>query len=248
MSQLQTVSNALDILEELGRAERHLSAEDLSEILELPIGTMYRLLQTLESRGFIERYSRKEIGLGFNFLSLAKNFNDRIEKQLIMVAQPYMEKIKNISQETCILSIRSNLNSQCIKSVSSDYIIRFVAEDNRLLKLFVGASSRSILAFEGERLINLVMDTLADEAKREWLADDLEKIRKQGYSISCNEYDKSSVGIGVPIFNSHDRIYASLAIVGPDSRVEKEKWGDIINALKEGSAQITKKLKAAEGT
>jgi len=242
MSQSQTVHNALDILEELGKAEEYLSVEDLSQQLNIPVSTVYRLLQTLEAQGFIERFGRKKIGLGYNFLSLARNFYDRIYKELSVIAQPYMEDVKKISEETCILSIRSNLCSQCVKSVSSDYIIRFVAKHNRLLKLNVGASSRAILAFESEKLIKLVKETLETDEERKSLDENLQMICDVGYSVSCNEYDKSSVGIAVPVFDSHGRIYASLAIVGPDSRVTKDKWKSIIDVLQSSSKSISEKL------
>jgi len=243
MSQSQTVNNALDVLEELGKSDEYLSVENIATHLEIPISTVYRLLQTLEARGFIERYYRGKIGLGYNFLSLARNFYDKIDKELSIVAEPYMQEVKKVSAETCILSIRSNLYSQCVKSVSSDYIIRFVAENNRLLKLNIGASSRAILAYEGDKVVTLVKNTLKNDEERVRLEEDLQMIREVGYSISCNEYDMSSVGIAVPVFNSHGGIYASLAIVGPDSRVTKDKWGGIIDVLKSSSKQISEKLK-----
>lgn len=242
MNQSQTVMNALEILEELGKADEYLSVETLSKKLDIPSSTIYRLLQTLESKGFVERYGRNKIGLGYNLLCLSRNFYDRVDKELVLVAQPYMNKILEVSEETCILSVRSNLYSQCIKSVSSKYVIRFVAEYNRLLKLNVGASSKAILAFEGERVLKLVEENLAEEDRKK-LRQELEFIRKVGYSITCSETDKSSVGIAVPVFNSHGRIYASLAIVGPDSRVTKDKWQKIIDILKESSIEIKEKLK-----
>lgn len=242
MSQSQTVHNALDILETLGKAENYLSVEEISQQLDIPVSTVYRLLQTLEMSGFIERYGRKKIGLGYNFLSLARNFYDKIDKELSVIAQPYMEEVKEVSEETCILSIRSNLSSQCIKSVSSDYIIRFVAEHDRLLQLNIGASSRAILAFESEKLIKLVKETLKTDEEKKHLDESLQMIRNVGYSISSNEYDKSSVGIAVPVFNAHGKIYASLAIVGPDSRVTKDKWKKIISILQISSKHISEKL------
>lgn len=243
MAQLQTLSNALDILNELGKAEQYLSVEEISALLEIPESTVYRLLQTLEAKGFIERHARKKIGLGSNFLSLARTIYDRLDKELSVIAAPYMEAVTAATEETCILSIRAGLYSKFIKSVSSKYVIRFVAEENRTLSLSVGATSKSILAYEGEKLIRVVLNAAVEPDRQQALLDELEEIRKNGYAISDNEYDVSAVGLAVPVFDAYGHIYASLAIIGPDSRVKKEDWEHYIQVLKDASASITKKLK-----
>ena len=60
MAQLQTLSKALDILNLLGRSDDPLSVEEIAGRMELPESTTYRLLQTLEAKDFIKRYSRKK--------------------------------------------------------------------------------------------------------------------------------------------------------------------------------------------
>lgn len=242
MAQLQTLSNALEILNILGKADHFLSVEDIARNLELPESTTYRLVQTLEAKGFVERYSRKKIGLGSNLISLTRTLYDRLDKELVMVSAPYMEKVCESTKETTILSVRAGLSSKCIKSVSSKYIIRFVAEENRLLRLDIGASSRAILAFEDEKIIDMVLEALEEPEERERLKEDLAQIRKRGYAITCNQYDISAVGIAVPLFNAFGRICASMAIVGPDSRVKPEDYDNYINILIQNGKQITEKL------
>lgn len=242
MSQLQTVSNALDILTALGKSDKYLSVEQIAEYLNVPESTTYRLLQTLEAKGFVERHSRNNICLGSSLLSLARNIHDRLDQELVLIAKPWLEKITKESKETSILSIRTDIYSKCIKSVSSDYIIRFVAEEDRLLKLNIGASSKAILAFESERVIKEVADTLVTEQEKENLVKELEDIKKKGYAVSSSEYDLGAVGFGVPVYNSLGQIYASLAIVGPDTRLKYEDRDKFVELLQKASKDITSKL------
>ena len=246
MAQSQTLSKALDILNALGKSDKYLSVEEIAAILDAPESTTYRLLQTLETKGFILRYSRKKIGLGSNFINLARNLYERLDRELALISMPYLTDLCEKTKETTILSVRAGLDSKCIKSVSSKYIIRFVSEENRLLKLNIGASSKAILAYEDPKIVNLVMNTLESEAEKDVLRTALEEIKGQGYAVSCNEYDISALGLGVPVFNSFGKIYASIAIVGPESRVRPEHYEGYIKILKNASEEITEKLKFDE--
>lgn len=246
MAQLQTLSKALDILNLLGRSEDPLSVEEIAGKLELPESTTYRLLQTLEAKDFIKRYSRKKIGLGSNFINLARNLHDTMERELILIAAPYMEEVRDQTEESVILSVRAGLESRCISSVSSRHIIRFVAEDNRILHLDVGASSRVILAHEDERVIERIRMEKETELEKLQLDQDLLRIRKNGYDITESQHDVGSVGIGVPIFNSYGKIYASLAIAAPDTRVKRERYAECIAILKEAAECISNQLAKKE--
>lgn len=244
MSQLQTVANALDILTALGKSEGYLSVEQLANTLNLPESTTYRLIQTLEAKGFVERHSRKNIGLGYSLLNLTKNIHDRLDKELSVIAKPFMEKLMETSGETVILSIPTDIYSKCIKSISSKYIIRFVPEEDRLLRLDIGASSKAILAYESPHVIQSILNIIISDEDKDKLLSDLENIRQNGYAISSSEYDMGAVGIGVPIFSPFNKIYASLAIVGPDTRVKPDNFNSYIDMLKEASRAITDKLKS----
>lgn len=246
MAQLQTLSKALDILNVLGRSEHLLSVEEIASELELPESTTYRLVQTLEAKGFVQRHSRKKIGLGTGLINLSRDLYERFDRELVLVSTPYLEKICEESKETTILSIRAGLDSKCIKGVSSKHIIRFVVEENRLLRLDIGASSRAILAFEDYKIIHMIQEMLGTDEERALLQQELREIRSQGYAITCNQFDRSAVGIAVPVFNTFGKIYASLAMVGPESRVKEKDYEMYIKMLKAASAEITEKLKQME--
>lgn len=246
MAQLQTLSKALDILNLLGRSDDPLSVEEIAGRMELPESTTYRLLQTLEAKDFIKRYSRKKIGLGSNFINLARNLHDTMERDLILIAAPYMEQVRDETEESVILSVRAGLESRCISSISSRHIIRFVAEANRILHLDVGASSRVILAHEDERVIDRIRMEKKTEEERIRLNRDLERIRENGYDITESQHDIGSVGIGVPVFNTYGKIYASLAVVAPDTRVKRDRYPECVAVLKEAAGQISAQLAKAE--
>lgn len=243
MAELQTLLKALDILNLLGESDSKLSVEEISNSLEIPESTTYRLLQTLEKRGFIERESRGCITLGYSVLNLARDTYEKLDRQLSIAATPILEDLTDYLCETTMISIRSGLYSTCLKSVPCKERIRFVADEKRLLPIYLAASGRAILAYENEKIISLTKKEVHDKEKVKWLEEQLDFTIKNGYSISRSEYDEGTLGVGVPVFNSYGHIYASLAMVGPEYRTKDEKIEEIIvPALKEASKRLTEQL------
>lgn len=243
MAELQTLSKALDILNILGKNAENLSVEDISVQLEIPESTTYRLLQTLEKKGFVERQARGSIGLGYNILNLARDIYEKIDRQLCIIATPIMEELTEHIVETSLLSVRSDLYSTALKSIPSKERIRFVADEKRLLPIHLGVSGKAILAFENKKIINLTMQSLDSDEAREALREDLESIRERGYAISLSEVDMGTLGVGVPVYNSFHQIYASLAVIGPSYRMDVEEVeSKIYPELKNASEKITEQL------
>ena len=244
MAQLQTLVKALDILTLLGQSDHPMSVEELAVALGLPKSTVYRLIQTLEAKDFARRYSRSEIDLGYHFINLGRSAYGRIEQGLLRSARPLLQSMAERYEETAILSIRSGLESVCIYSVPSRHPIRFTPEDHRALPLYVGASSLAILAWESQSVVAQVLDQQAEEAGRKKLACWLEEIRSQGYVITDNQFDSVALGIAAPVYDNNGKIYASVALVGPDSRMLPKGIEIYIAAVREVADKITQQLKS----
>src|SRR5690606_19846761 len=61
----QTLARALDILFALAEAESTLSVSEIAERVSIPESTTYRLLQTLEQNGVVERRAKGRSVLDF---------------------------------------------------------------------------------------------------------------------------------------------------------------------------------------
>ena len=68
----------------------------------------------------------------------------------------------------------------------------FAVRQYKKYKLAAGATSKSILAYEGEKLIRVVLNAAVKPDRQQIFLDELEQIRRDGYAISDNEYDVSA--------------------------------------------------------
>src|SRR5512142_1974316 len=101
---IQSVSHALDILESFTRTEDELGVTELSKRLGLHKNNVFRLLATLESRGYMEQ--NKITGnyrLGLKVLELGQVFIKHMG--LLKMARPVLEEIVERSNETAYLAV-----------------------------------------------------------------------------------------------------------------------------------------------
>lgn len=241
MGETQTLARALDILFALAGTGTQLTVSEIAQKVAIPESTAYRLLQTLEKNGIIERKGKGKIGLGLKILDLARCLYQEIDRELFIVARQVMEELTEKTGETSALMVRSGLNAICILSVESKRLIRFSIENGRVLPLHLSASGKAILAFEDPAIIEYVMSDVKD---KEFLHTELTRIKQQGYSITIAELDNEVVGVGVPIYDVYGRVMASLTIAGPAERLSKVAEHELTQAALAAAKKISEKLSA----
>lgn len=239
----QSLGRALDILFALAEAETPLTVTDIAEEIAVPTSTTYRLIQTLEQNGIIERKTKGQISLGMRILDLARSLHQQIDRELFAIARPVMENLTEDINETSILMVRTGLKGICVQYVECNRLIRFVMENGRTLPLHLGASGKAILAFENASIINKMSSEIIDKDKRTDLLSELERTRKEGYIVTVGEVDEDVLGIGTPVFDAFGRVLASLSIVGPENRFDTANRKESIQATINAASEITKKLK-----
>lgn len=240
MNSTQTLERALDILFILAEEETTLSVTEIAEKASIPESTTYRLLQTLEKNGIIERMQKGKISLGLRILELSRVLYQQVDRELYLIAKPTMEKLTEKVDETTVLTVRTGMKVICIQHIESKRLIRLAINNGRTLPLHQGASGKAILAFENKKVIERIMHMVGSEEERVRLAADLEEIRKNGYAKTIGEVDTDVVGISAPIYDEYQRVIASLAIAGPQNRIQ----GDIIQKNVEAVLKASEEISA----
>ncbi|WP_028983765.1 IclR family transcriptional regulator [Sporolactobacillus terrae] len=241
MKGTQSLERALDILFVLGETGGTLSVSDIANKVSIPESSAYRLLQTLERNGIIERKGQGQIGLGLRIFDLARSLTNQAEKNLSTIAKPYMKELVEQTQETSVLFVRAGMNVISIQSIPGTFLVRFVVEDGKSFPIQNGASGKALLAFESERVVKQILDPLQEQEQRS-LFDELAQIRAVGYSTTDSEVDAGIVGIAAPIFDQKRHVIASLTIAGPGDRINKEKLDSFIQKVVEAAKGITEQL------
>lgn len=219
---VRAVERALDVLLCFtGKSEWGLT--EISAQVGLHKSTVHRLLATLEGRGFVVRDEATEkYRLGLRILELSSNLSH--DGDLSVVLLPYMVNLRDALGETVSLYVRDRSERVRIQAVQSEQAIRRVAVVGARLPLYVGASSKVLMAFAEP---SVRQDVMADPAwpptiDKGKYAEQLEEIRARGYATSFEEREPGAAAVAAPIIGRAGRPVAALAVSGPSNRLTPE--------------------------
>lgn len=230
---IQAVSHALDLLEQFHGETDELGVTELSKRLKLHKNNVFRLLATLESRGYIEQNRATEnYRLGLKSLELGQTFIRQMG--LLRQAKPILEQIVKECNETAYVAIFKEGYVVYLDVVETGLTVRVVSRVGSRLPGYCTAAGKIHLAFMSDEEIDqlypspeLKAYTPTTIASKEALRKELKKIVDQGYSLDNEELDPGVRCVAGPIRDYTRRIVGAVSISGPsmrfsDERVQKE--------------------------
>lgn len=235
---VRAVERALDVLLCFSSKPQWGLSEIASQV-GLHKSTVFRLLATLEDRGFVIRDAATEkYHLGFRILELSAHFSR--EDDLSVVLLPEMERLRDELDETVSLYVRDRAERVRIQAVQSGQAIRRVATVGARLPLSVGASSKVLLAFadpavRSEAMADPSWPDTVDKAK---FVRQLDSILASGYATSFEEREPGAAAVSAPIFNRSGKLVAALAVSGPSNRLTPDVMQQHLPAIMEAARRM----------
>ena len=243
---VQSVERALSILEVLSDYNEGLGVTDISEKVGLHKSTVYRLLSTLNHKGYV--LQDRESNRYMITLKLFELGNKRVEGMDILAAsRPYTKQLMEEVNETVHLVIRDGNEIVYIDKVEADNTIRMASTIGMRGLLYCTSVGKAILAqlpkeeiekiWGDSKIQQLTNNTITnlDDMKRE-----LEMVRLQGYAIDNEENEAGVRCVGAPVFNLYGEVSGAISVSGPTIRVTGDK---IVRLTKE----VTKCAKNISG-
>jgi DNA-binding IclR family transcriptional regulator len=232
---VRAVDRALDILLAFKGVDDGLSAAELLRRVDLSRPTLYRLLHTLEQKGFvISSGDPQRFSLGPSVAQLAHSWHSSVK--LSEVAEPAMRRLWEATGETVALFVPDGLMRVCVAEIPSQHPLSFRRGVGYRERLVLGASGRSILAHL-EDSVDLAAQIAGADIDVEKCREELRRVRRRGYAVSRDELIKGAVAVAAPIFDGHNKVVASLAVFGPSVRLPEatvQHIGELLS--KEGSS------------
>jgi DNA-binding IclR family transcriptional regulator len=246
---IQAVDHALDLLEQFHDEVDELGVTELSKRLKLHKNNVFRLLATLESRGYIEQNRVTEnYRLGLKTLQLGQTFIRQMG--LLRQARPVLEWLVEQCNETSYVAILKDLHIVYLDVVETNLTVRVVPRVGARLPAYCTAAGKIQLAymtdeeldnyFPTRELKGFTANTITD---KETLKKHLQVVAEQGYAIDNEELDIGVRCVGAPIRDYTRRIVGAVSISGPsmrfsDERLEKELIPLVIKAGEEISTKL----------
>jgi IclR family transcriptional regulator, acetate operon repressor len=218
---VRAVVRAIEILEAFA-SKPSMSVLEIQKAVGLSRPTLYRILETLASKGFIRAHGTPQrFSLDYAVGRLAQSWLSGLD--LVGAARPILDRLHEEFKETVGLMMRRDQQYMCVLELPSPHVLAMSRGIGPMGNLSLGASGKVILAFMDDATRETILRNLPKDTDRKRLLDDLAKTRRDGLRISRGEVITGAISIAAPYFDHTHAVAGSIAIYGPEARVADEQ-------------------------
>jgi IclR family KDG regulon transcriptional repressor len=246
---IQSVTNALNLLEEFKGDRDELGVTELSNRLKLHKNNIFRLLATLEAKGYIEQNKATEnYRLGVKTLELGQTFINQLG--LVRQAKPLL---KEIAAECNEMAYIGTIRQNSVVYLDVEEPNQTVKVANRVgwrLPIHCTAIGKAQIAYSSEEeLQKLGILNNMDKFTSNTIVDKgvflkhLKEVSKLGYAVDNEEYNLGVKCVGVPVRDYTGRVVGGISVSGPSFRMTDEVLkGKIIPIVKDIGQKVSRRL------
>lgn len=143
----------------------------------------------------------------------------------VHLASPEMERLAGITGEEIVLTVKIGLYHAYLHSIPSSHDFRITNQTRRMGPLYKGAGGKVMLAqlkdAEFQEVMKRIQLELSGPLEKEALLNEIDIIRRRGYSITTNERIDLATFIAAPIHCYE--VPAALSIIGLDAHIAPYK-------------------------
>lgn len=245
------IERALSVLEALiQRSSWGLS--DLARHLDLNKAVVYRIVRSLEQRGFLEQpEERGPYLLGPAAIALGRSVKS---KSLVTVARRHLVRAAESTGEVALLYSMRGHRYLCVDRLDVNSDTEVTVEVGDTIGLHAGAG-KSILAFQHERFVDEVLSsplsryTKGTPVEPERIREMLTRIQEAHHWVSNGEITPNTVGISAPVRDSKGRVkYAfCISVDAPGGQLDPARLDYLVSAVVDTAASISQSLGYLEG-
>lgn len=239
------LERGLRLLGEFGSGSRTLGAPELARRLDLPRSSVFRMLNTLESLGFIERTDNgNDYRLGLAVLRLGFEYLSSLE--LTELGQPVITRLCDAIRYPCNLLVRDQRHIVYVAKVTpptpltssvrvgtrlpahATVLGRILLEDLSLAEL------RNLYPEEHLEVFSSCTPTTTLELFNLVQAD-----RERGYVLGEGFFEASISTVAAPVRDHTRRIVAALGVTVPSSHIEAGVLEDLVQRVRASADELS---------
>lgn len=218
MSKAPAVDYALDIIEFFADFNEEVGIADISNALNINKNAVSRVLEALLEKNWIymSDSSQKKYSLTLRPFSLIARHTQ--EDQLIKISTPVLKRLNKELGDSVYLGVKNGQKVLYLAHCDSTKDVRINGCAGGEYPMNCSAPGKILLSHSDEseilRFFDLPVEKRTDNTivTAKDFKKEAEKIRENGYAVDNEEFAKGIICISVPIFDSTDKIIASIGI------------------------------------
>lgn len=230
-----------------------LTVDEIARAIDVSTSTAYRHLKELCGAGFLDAVGRGSYALGPAFIQYDHLL--RRNDALIGLATPVMKRLLQ-EVDPGIDVVLSRMFNNCVLCIHQEngpkphWPTRYVR--GVAMPLFVGATSKAILAYLPDRTLRRIYLDNEEEIRsiapdEGWKAfrERLRQIRKDGFSLTISEVQVGRVGLAAPIFRNGSVVASISLVMGEEVYRKVSEGDDAPTRVMQAAQQISRALDEA---
>ncbi len=233
---IQTVDNALDVLEALCIEGEEVRVSHLSKRLGMTKMSLFRYLATFEQRGYVEKTKKTgRYRLGLTAYETGQKLLSR--NTILRESKPIIEQLARDCNEAIYLVVPRGDEILMLDMVDTTQQIKIIPLLGNRYPATETSAGRVLLA-RNETVFNGL-----SEKEREQMAGKLAVIKEQG-----SDYDRGGFGEGIaslaaPLIDAEGNTPGSICMIGPEFRLTRKLIEEsLLPKLIEAGIVISSKL------
>lgn len=250
MNTIPNLSKACLVLSVLAARREGVSLLELSQTLNIPRTTTFRILNTFCEHGLVA----KEEGNYVTGPELARiGLLSLSGMEIRDYAQPLLAVLARDTGETAHLAIPSEQAALILEVCDSPNPLRAASRAGTLADLHASSTGKIFLSFMEEEEREVLLKTLALDRRTKntittisALKEECEEVRKQGYAVDDEEYFIGIRCLAAPVRNMSGQVIAAIGITGTANRFVASRNDEIAGIVLKTAADLSRKLGYAE--
>jgi DNA-binding IclR family transcriptional regulator len=241
------LQRGLQLLSQFDKDQRELTGAELARRLDVPRASVFRLLQTLEQMGFVERVGdsgRYRLGiavlrLGFEFLA-SQDLTER--------GKPVLDALSRATGLSAHLVVRDGTEVVFVaKSVGNSSLqssvhvgARLPVHATALGRVLLGGQTLPALKaiYAGTPLAAFTTQTPTTLAALKRLVD---HDAEQGFAVSQGGFEAGISTIAAPVHDEHLAICAAISVTVPAGQIKPDALAPLVALVRQAASALSRR-------
>ncbi|MCL6632458.1 MAG: IclR family transcriptional regulator [Alicyclobacillus herbarius] len=239
---IQSVEIAIDILKQIGAADRPLSITEISDLCGMSKSHLHRYLTSLYRTGFLTRDEDLRYSIGPELMSLGMLASSRWD--IRRLAKPALLRLRERINETVALSVWTERGPYFLHWEESTRAVNIGIRIGSQVSAVKSAGGKVFLAYlppaqteavRNRELAEYGMDAEAFDAE-------LVEVRRLGYATTVESLLPGILAVACPVFGQGGDVVAAMTVVGILGVLDGSETSPVVRALKAECQRLSREL------
>lgn len=246
---VKSVVRTVDLLLLFADTRRHLTLQDICEMLNLPKSSTFELVNTLVQKGLLEVKNQERKTYGLSLLNFDIGMAAVSELGVIDIARPYLQELNRVTGGTVFLGVENRGKIVYIDRAEDLSVVKADAKVGSRRDLHSTSLGKAMLFAYPDDVILKILGPAPYSANTPFtkttsiaVLQDAHQSRERGYAIDDREDGPYMYCIGSVLRNHSNAPVASISVSSPINMLTDDKKNFIAKKVKEAALMISHQL------